>query len=103
MAVKAFMTIETSDIEKARHALNQQPDCLIDDCGVKSISNVLCYDANSRHDKVKLSILAEIVDDILPEELSVNEQAKLYLLDDETTDLYDAVRKLQEALRNMGY
>ena len=103
MTVKAFMTIETGDIEKARQTLNQQSDCLIDDCSIKSISNVLCYDANSKHDKPKLSILAEIIDDILPEELSVDEQAKLYLLDDETTDLYDAVRKLQEALRNMGY
>ena len=100
MTVKAFMTIETGDIEKARQTLNQQSDCLIDDCSIKSISNVLCYDANSKHDKLKLSILAEIVDDILPEELSVDEQD---LLDDETTDLYDAVRKLQEALRNMGY
>ena len=100
MTVKAFMTIETGDIEKARQTLNQQPDCFIDNCSIKSISNVLCYDANSKHDKVKLSILAEIVDDILPEELSVDEQD---LLDDETTDLYDAVRKLQEALRNMGY
>lgn len=103
MAIKAFMTIETDNIETVRHALNQQPDCLIDNCSIKSISNVLCYDANSKHDKPKLSILAEIIDDILPEELSVDEQAKLYLLDDETTDLYDAVRKLQEALRNMGY
>lgn len=100
MTVKAFMTIETGDIEKARQTLNQQSDCLIDDCCVKSVSNVLCYDANSKHDKPKLSILAEIIDDILPEELSVDEQD---LLDDETTNLYDTVRKLQEALRNMGY
>ena len=100
MAIKAFMTIETDNIETVRQTLNQQPDCFIDNCSIKSISNVLCYDANSKHDKVKLSILAEIVDDILPEELSVDEQD---LLDDETTDLYDAVRKLQEALRNMGY
>lgn len=100
MTVKAFMTIETDDIEKARQTLNQQSDYLIDDCSIKSISNVLCYDANSKHDKPKLSILAEIVDDILPEELSVDEQD---LLDDETTDLYNAVRKLQETLRNMGY
>ena len=98
MAIKAFMTIETDNIETVRQTFNQQPDCL--NCSIKSISNVLCYDANSKHDQPKLSILAEIIDDILPEELSVDEQD---LLDDETTDLYDAVRKLQEALRNMGY
>lgn len=103
MAIKAFMTIETDNIETVRQTFNQQPDCLIDNCSIKPISNVLCYDTNSKHDKPKLSILAEIIDDILPEELSVDEQVKLYLLDDETTDLYDAVRKLQEALRNMGY
>lgn len=100
--VKAFMTIETGNPEELQRMLDHHMEYLIDfdehyDT-VKSISNVMSYDAAERHDRTKLQILSAVINDILSDEPSDADLDH----DDDAISLYGGIHNLKESLARMG-
>ena len=58
------------------------------------------YDINSKHDKPKLRMLANILSDILGETEPTDDELDG---DDDAIALYDELHNLKEALQNCGY
>lgn len=100
--IKTMLSITTEDSEELHRILDHHVDYLIDmDANsdiVTSIGNVISYNVDDKHDKHKLQMLAQIVDDILETEPSDEDLDN----DDTAIEMYANIKNLKESLKKYG-
>lgn len=103
--LKVSMTFETDNPEQLASILSHHADYLIDFDNnhdiVSSVENVQSYEIGTKHDGTKLSMLSDIIEDILPDG-KVPEPSDLNE-DDDMIALYDCIHALQKQLSENGY
>lgn len=100
--VRAFMTFDAVNEDELKRCLNHHIEHLIDFDDVSdvlsSVHGVTYYNPDDKHDGSKLTILAELLSDILQTEPSDEELDN----DDKAIELYDELHNLKIAMENMG-
>ena len=96
------MSIESNNPDELRHILDHHIEYLVDmDANkeiVTSIANVQAYDLDDKNNDSKLSMLSEILSDILITEPSDDDLNN----DDDLIDLYAELHNLKTSLENVG-
>lgn len=100
--IRTQMSIESNDPDELRRILDHHIEYLVDMDNnksiVTSISNVQSYDTEDKNDVSKLSMLSEILSDILITEPSDDDLND----DDNLIDLYAELHNLKTSLENVG-
>lgn len=100
--IKAFMTFEAHNEDELNRILDHHMEYMIDfdDMSdiIESVHNVKSYSPEDKHDVSKLSILAEIVSDILETEPSDEDLDN----DDDAIEVYANLHNLKESLQQIG-
>lgn len=100
--IRTQMSIESNDPDELRRILDHHIEYLVDMDNnkniVTSISNVQSYDTEDKNNVSKLSMLSEILSDILITEPSDDDLNN----DDDLIDLYAELHNLKTSLENVG-
>lgn len=100
--IRTQMSIESNDPDELRRILDHHIEYLVDmDANkeiVTSIANVQAYDTEDKNNVSKLSMLGEILSDILITEPSDDDLND----DNDLIDLYAELHNLKTSLENVG-
>lgn len=103
--LKVSMSLETSNPEKLASILSHHADYVIDFDDNKdiltSVENVQSYEIGQKNDRNKINMIADILQDILPDGKAPSYED--LDSDDDAYELYTALENLSNALEDNGY